>query len=146
MTGEAVAFLDADDAVAPDFIASMMSAMVYAKSDLVICRFSLHTSTGRLEDKPAEKIKPRIEHGIYDRVDALRALVSGDINAGVWNKLYSSKLWKDIRFPEGHIYEEITTRNYCSAEGNKLTYPARKGSCHEQAFHSSKDNEEGIRR
>ena len=36
----------------------------------------------------------------------------------MWNKLYKSALWKDIRFPEGHVYENVDTTyrvvNLCS--------------------------------
>lgn len=53
------------------------------------------------------KIFPIIHQGKYDRGNALRALADKKINQGIWNKIYRKELWKDIRFPDGYVYEDI---------------------------------------
>ena len=109
MTGNAVTFLDSDDAYMPDYIEAMVSAMERENVELVLCKRSVVRTTGRLLDASCTVIGPRIEEGLYDRKSALRALVDGAINHGVWNKLYRRRLWSEIRFPEGHVYEDVDT-------------------------------------
>ena len=56
-----------------------------------------------------EKVIPPNNEGVYSREYALSALIDDKINQNVWNKLYVSQLWDSIRFPEGHVYEDIDT-------------------------------------
>ena len=107
INGEAVAFLDSDDSYHPDFIKTLAEAMDRVNADIAVCRCIVHDA-----DKPnlyirKEKTWPSARAGIYGRTEALWALADGKINASVWNKLYSSKLWDNIRFPDGHNYEDI---------------------------------------
>ncbi len=109
MTGAAIAFLDPDDAYDEHAIEAMASAMVREDADMVLCRYTKHATTGRLADGRSVRPNPPIAPGVYDRVSALRALADGTINATVWNKLCKRGVWRDIRFPEGHVYEDIST-------------------------------------
>lgn len=101
--GEYIAFLDSDDAWRPDFIRKLMGAMENA--DIAICQYEVH----RLKLDTRGQIHPAAQKGFYSRKEALRALVEGTINVSVWNKLYRKELWTEIRFPEGHNYEDIDT-------------------------------------
>lgn len=118
MTGEMVVFVDSDDACRPDYVEAMMKAMNRDNSDLVVCRFTVHNTTGKMKRSERDRLYPTADKGIYTRIDALRLAADGTINPGVWNKLYKSALWKDIRFPEGHVYENVDTTyrvvNLCS--------------------------------
>lgn len=107
ISGSAVAFLDSDDAYHPDFLAEMVSSMVREKADIVLCRYTIHKTEGRLIQNEREKLYPAVRCGKYDRVGALRALADGSIGVSVWNKLFRRELWEDIRFPNGHIYEDL---------------------------------------
>lgn len=109
MTGDSVAFLDPDDAYHVDYVEGMLNAMVREDADLVISQFTVHGGAGSLRIKGNEIPEPSIAPGKYDRVAALRALANGTINVSVWNKLYRRKLWKNIRFPEGRVYEDVDT-------------------------------------
>lgn len=109
MTGDMVAFLDSDDAYCPDYVRKMLDAMTRESADIVVCRFTIHYTTGPMRKDGLEKEYPPVKAGIYDRAGALRVLAESEINPGVWNKLYRAELWKDIRFPVGHVYENIDT-------------------------------------
>ena len=39
-------------------------------------------------------------------------LVNGAINCSVWNKLFHAELWRTIRFPDGHDFEDIDTMHH----------------------------------
>lgn len=109
MTGEMVAFLDPDDAYDEHAIEAMASAMVREDADMVLCRYTNHATTGRLAGRRSKRPNPLIAPGVYDRASALQALADGTINVSVWNKLCKRGVWRDIRFPEGHVYEDIST-------------------------------------
>ena len=102
-TGAYIAFLDSDDAFHPDFVRKMVDEI--GDADVAVCRFEVHQGT--LESRG--QIFPRTKEGVYNREEALRALVDGRINVSVWNKLYRRELWREIRFPDGHNYEDIHT-------------------------------------
>lgn len=109
MTGEVVAFLDSDDAFHPDFIRTMIDAMRQKSADLVVCKFVVFHTSGLMRFEGNEKEKPTIDSGEYDSITVLRALADGMINDSVWNMLYHRKLWENIRYPVGHVYEDTDT-------------------------------------
>lgn len=106
--GEYIAFCDSDDAYHPDFIKRMLETIDNA--DVSVCRFERHKRSldignvyGRSKGKPA----PIAKAGSYDRVEALCAHINGQISPAVWDKLYRKELWNDVRFPDGHVYEDL---------------------------------------
>ena len=101
--GKYIAFLDSDDAYDPEFAEIMLEAMENA--DVAVCHYEVHLDT---LDK-GRRNEPSIKEGCYDRKEALRALATGSIGLSVWNKLYSRKMWNQIRFPDGHNYEDTDT-------------------------------------
>lgn len=109
MKGEAVAFLDPDDSYHPDYIKAMAEAMDRTGADIIVCRYKVHHEDGPKLHINKDTVGPSAERGLYGRIEALRALADGAINVSVWNKLYSSDLWKEIRFPDGHNYEDVDT-------------------------------------
>lgn len=106
ITGDMVAFLDADDVYRPDYIQTMVSAMYSNNVDLIICKFAHYSNKKR---KRIGKIYPLIKKGIYERRSILNALVNDQVNHSVWNKLYKKELWENTRFPDGHVHEDDST-------------------------------------
>lgn len=102
-SGVYIAFLDSDDAFHPDFVQKMVDGI--GDADAAVCRYEVHQGT--LESRG--QLFPRVKKRVYRRKEALRALVDGRINVSVWNKLYRRELWREIRFPDGHNYEDIHT-------------------------------------
>ena len=85
----------------------MLSELKRQNADIVICRNTVHHTTNEMRLDGTEKAEPSIAPGLYSRTEALQARADGSINPNVWNKLYKSYLWKEIRFPTGHVYEDI---------------------------------------
>ncbi len=109
MTGDVIAFLDSDDAYHPDYIRTMLETMHREKTDIVICGYSKQKTEGKLRFEEVGRTGPSLHKGKYNRIEALCALADMKLNHGVWNKLYKSGLWNNIRFPEGYVYEEVRT-------------------------------------
>lgn len=110
MTGEYVGFLDPDDAFHPGFIEELLKIMISEHPDIAVCKYTKVVTTGRiLEEKKRKAFGPRMKQGKYGRIESLRALVDGRLNTSVWNKLYRKEIWNDIRFPDGHNYEDMDT-------------------------------------
>ena len=76
--------------------------------DIVICKYFVKYTDEELDLYDSRIIKPPFNPGFYNRIDALRALVDAKFNHDVWNKMYRSSLWESIRFPEGHVYEDVS--------------------------------------
>ena len=106
MTGDAVAFLDSDDAFNANYIKYMVEAMEREHADCVVCKYTVHYTNGKMKLMSQEKKYPLLDEGILNRVNALNLIVDNELNISTWNKLYKSKLWESIRFLDGHVYEE----------------------------------------
>ena len=121
-SGDFISFLDSDDAYHPDFIREMLDIMIHEDADLVICKNVEHKTLGRMVETESgyQRSYPPIEEGVYNRQDVLCALVEGKINTSVWNKLYSPKLWENIRFPDGHICEDLAVTYKILNHANKV--------------------------
>lgn len=108
MTGELVMFLDPDDAYHPDIVKKLVEARKKEQSDIALCRFDFfHTSSRMYRAIACKHVEPTCLQGNYTRIEALHELAAGKINVHVWNKIYTRKLWNDIRFPDGHVYEDV---------------------------------------
>ena len=121
MNGDLVVFLDPDDAYLPDYVETLVETQIREDADIVVCRYISYKETGKLNNKQKRALKPRIGHCSLNRTEALRALVRNEINFGVWNKIYRRDLWNDLRFPEGHVYEDIATTHLVIDRSNKVT-------------------------
>ncbi len=109
MTGEVVVFLDPDDAYHPDYVKVMMDAMLRENADIVKCRYTIHKTTGKMRQTFLSRARVQVKPGMYDRIDALRALADRNIETAVWDKMYRRELWREIRFPDGYVYEGTDT-------------------------------------
>ena len=107
-SGDAVAFLDSDDAWLPDFVERMVAGMEGSGADVVACRY-IRMRGGGSSWSSRSVHNPRLAPGLYHRDDALHALADGELGQEVWDKLYGRPLWEGVRFPEGRVYEDVAT-------------------------------------
>lgn len=109
MSGEVVAFLDPDDAYSPDYISVMLNTMIRKDAEVVICKYSDHRTSSKMVLSDQHYFFPKAKEGEYDRIHVLRALADDTIDTCIWNKLSRKELWENIRFPDGHVYEDRDT-------------------------------------
>ena len=99
--GDYIGFVDSDDWIEPTMYEEMLSAIHRTNADVCVCSF-IKEFTDRTE------IVNNIKDKSYTRKEALRAIALGPFYSYVWNKLVSKDLCKDVLFPEGQIYEDLT--------------------------------------
>ncbi len=92
-TGEYIGFVDSDDWIEPDMYEVLLKRI--KDNSISVCGYDTAFQ------------KDGLKKGVYFGSDALRALLKGEINNNVWNKLYHKELFNDICFPEGKNYEDV---------------------------------------
>lgn len=105
--GDYITYIDSDDAVDPSYVETMVNAIVHDDSDIVVCKFDEQHTEGEMFANPDVRAIPAVRSGKYDHSEILRLLFDGKINTAVFNKLYKRKIWKELRFPVGHVYEDV---------------------------------------
>jgi len=109
-TGEWIAFVDADDWVAPDFIGKLMAAALRADADVVNCRFAVAARDREGQPREAylsdEGSPEQYGTPLQDHPNLLTT-----ITLSMNNKLFARALFDDqqLRFPEGRDYEDLAT-------------------------------------
>lgn len=83
--GKALTFVDSDDVLAQGYIENFMKALSNSNCDYVTGLYTVMDEDGKAENHPAEK---------------KRTLGT------VWGRVFKRKLWTDIRFPEGYLFED----------------------------------------
>lgn len=101
-TGEYLGFVDGDDWIEPDMFETLLKNIQEQEADVSICGF--------YSEYPKKTIADNVVNKVFDnKHDLLKALISGKLGHGVWNKLYRKKVFKDYRFPEKRVFEDIAT-------------------------------------
>ena len=112
-TGEFIAFVDSDDYVEPDYIATMIDAAQKNHADLVMCSVFHEDADGNAIEQTAP-VRRKEYAPITDTlrtcsgIDCMRQRgeENGVDNVVAWNKLYRCQLWKDLRYPVGKLHED----------------------------------------
>lgn len=136
-TGEIMAFLDSDDAFHSEMIQTIVAVMLEYNADVVCCKYMNFWTKGKMK---LPEIKDETEVRILDKYSALRALAKGTVDHCTWNKIYRSRIRKQILFPQGRVYEDIDTTyqilsnsdRVCIIENNLIAHRKRKGSITER--------------
>ena len=102
--GEYIAFLDGDDWLESNAIEVLINYALANDADIVACRIY------REWINATENSQMPSYYAIYNSDEACRELICmNHIGQGVWNKLYRRRLFATIKFPEGRVYEDIST-------------------------------------
>lgn len=97
--GSYICFIDSDDYIDVDMIEKMYTTCLNLQCDMTICNYH---NIGRFE-----LIDSNENTMVYSNHEALEELSKGNIKSFAWNKMYKRELFKDIKFPEGKIFEDI---------------------------------------
>lgn len=126
--GEWIGFVDSDDWIESDMYETLVKKAEKSGADIVECGIFREYS-----DRTEENTKRTLD---LTGVEAIHALLQGEIFNTVWNKLWHRKTLENIRFPEGRVYEDIATtyriligsNRVCSVAESKYHHRRRPGS------------------
>lgn len=91
-----ISFVDSDDWVHPQYLEIMRDGLIQFAVNICQC--------GHLETDSTE-IVPEVHKTISCITPDEQYL--NHYSAFMWDKLFSKLCWKDIRFPEGQVYEDV---------------------------------------
>ena len=101
--GEFICFVDSDDTIRGDYLEILYNTISADGSDLAICDIDAPRLSGaELCQKHHVKISSEeARKWLYD--DRTREYV---LMVVAWNKMYSAKIFKNIRYPNGRLHED----------------------------------------
>lgn len=104
--GEAIAFVDSDDVVTPDYLEKLYAALEKTGADMAVCAVEDVDEAGaplemRVLTLPAAA-------GVFGGKELLAEFFgpSSTYYTVAWNKLYRRGLWETLRYPAGRIHED----------------------------------------
>lgn len=101
--GRYLGFVDGDDWVDSAMYLSLFTAIEQYKADIAACQFQYVYDDGRIKIEPSHFFCVPGE-------EAVRLLLQGEaIQDHVCNKLFAAELFEEIRYPEGHVFEDVST-------------------------------------
>lgn len=103
-TGEYITFIDSDDYVADNYVEELLLILHQHKADISICMGKKFSDVvGNLE-KGEDKIF------LYTSETALESMLyRKKVNSYAWGKMYKRKLFEEVRFPVGELFEDVKT-------------------------------------
>lgn len=128
--GNYIQFIDSDDYIDLDMIELLYNNVKKYNADISMCSHYILTE----EECTAEGTN---ELSVYSRVEVLKEILLDEkVRSYAWNKLFAKKLFDEIRFPKGKVFEDILTipKLFEKAEKvvlddvSKYYYRQRKGS------------------
>lgn len=116
-SGDYIAFIDSDDWIESEMYEVLLETLMTTSADISVCGYDV------VSDRKAEEWRPRKK--VYDSTDALKALLSEEINNNAWNKLFRREVVQEVSdngavFPEGKNYEDITVMHRIVAEARSV--------------------------
>ena len=115
-TGKLIGFVDSDDYIKAEMYEKLKENMDTYKSDIAFCTFY---KKNRYNSKINNNI-PKYKEGLYKDKDKFINLKN--ISSVTWNKLYKKEIFKDIRYPEGKIFEDIAVICDIADKAKKISY------------------------
>ena len=100
--GDYITFVDSDDWVEPEYIHTLIKQFTRGDIDISCIAFDY------AYDDHKKNYEYKMKKGVVKKNKALTLLCDGKtITNHVWNKMYRSYLFSDVRFEEGRTFEDI---------------------------------------
>ena len=118
ITGEYVAFVDSDDYIACNMIEKLFETLTANNADISICN-PIHV----FDDQKAKFDTADKESVVYSPVEAIKEMwYQTSFLPSAWAKLFKADIFKDIRYTEGIIFEDIDIMHEVFIKADKIAY------------------------
>lgn len=121
-SGDYIGFIDGDDYIHPEMYEILLEDILKHHCEISMCAvlkvYSNYTENDCFIDQPK----------VLNKKEAIQALIEERyIKHYAWNKLYKARLFEEIRFPEGKLYEDIFTTYKLFAHADRIVYTNKIG-------------------
>lgn len=117
-TADYLMFVDSDDYVHKDFCRLPYECAVQKQADLVLFSYQSVKKDGSVRAVNREKGQVLSK---LSRLEAIE-LMSHEVGYFAWNKLYSRKLFNNVSYPEGYLYEDAGTTHKTFLLADRIYY------------------------
>lgn len=126
-SGEYISFVDSDDFILPGMLEHLLEQARRHDADYVQCGYV----RCREEDTIAQIILPDEVESVQVFEDAygkMKSCIRGEeLYISAWGKLFSRGLFRNIRFPEGKVYEDVSFTLQAIHSARKIIVSFRTG-------------------
>lgn len=117
-TGEYLVFVDSDDYIPSDHIEFLYQLLIKYDADISVC-----TSISFYEGNLPQEDLNYVTEGVESSMRGIEMMFYQKVfDNTAWGKLYKRKLFKDIRYPYGLIYEDLATTYKLFAIAQNIAY------------------------
>lgn len=121
--GEYIGFVDSDDWIEPDMYEVMIQSL--EKTGANVCECDIYSDNYSMFSDCS--LCKNNEFIIYNKNEALEALIDGKIKNVTWNKLYKRHTFESLSFPIGRNYEDVAIMHHIIGKADKyVQIDARK--------------------
>ncbi len=116
--GEWIMFVDGDDWVEPEFCEAALRCAREQEADLLLFAY-IGEGWAKKEGKAPKLSVPAA--GPKTRLEAMPYVLDGSWSAA-WNKFCRRELYAGVRYPEGHVFEDVGTTYRLIWQAGKIWY------------------------
>ena len=103
-------------------IVQLLDALVRNQAELAVCSFAECRTESNLQKAEQKKFPGVKAELVLSARDTFITMMKGNLNVAVWDKLYRRKLWENLRFPEGVVYEDLRTMPLLLTKCNRVAF------------------------
>ncbi len=114
ISGEFISFIDSDDYVSPDFLQVMYDAIIRTGSMMSVCNIESFNDKGERKLSYIGSNEERTVSGeeMYQTL----------YQPSACNKLYHKSIFRDLRYPQGKLFEDCFIYHFILEKLDKLVY------------------------
>lgn len=128
-TGDYITFLDSDDFIKKDYLSILYNIAIKTKTDVVISKF-INFYEGR---EPNENGDEDYKFSVVSKEECYRKmLLQEDIDVSATAKMYAKRVFDNIRFVKGQLYEDINIVDQVIEKANGIAITDYAGYCYLQ--------------